>query len=99
MYKVCGVVKYVEFSVRASSELRGGWKEELCLFHTKQGLSKFAYNSVMAVRLLFCTVQIETAPSSFLISLLRGLISLESIWANPALFHKTFKVAATSAMK
>lgn len=56
-------------------------------------LYEFAYNSVGAVLLHFCTVQIETAPSSLLVCLLKGRISLEGIWANPALFHKICKVA------
>lgn len=75
------------FSVPTTTESKMRM-EPCCLLYWKKELSEFAYSSVVAVNRHFCTVPIETAPSSFLISLLKGHVSLEGIWANPALFYK-----------
>lgn len=73
--------------------------EQCCPLCTNQEISEFAFNSTVAVRPHSFTVQMDTAPSSCLISLLKGYISLERIWANPALFYKTCKVAVTVVMR
>lgn len=86
----------VKFSALATTESQMR-DQQCCPLCTKQEISEFAFNSMVAVRMHFFTVQRDTAPSSCLILLLKGNISLEGIWANPALFYKTCKEAGNSS--
>lgn len=86
----------VKFSALATTESQMR-DQQCCPLCTKQEILEFAFNSMVAVRTHFVTALRDTAPSSCLILLLKGNISLEGIWANPALFYKTCKEAGNSS--